>query len=129
MMKRRIKTLIACITGFALSSCAQNNIRNVDASEFEQGIKNDSIQLLDVRTSDEFATSHINGAINIDVLKEGFKHIAKNKLDRKHEIWIYCRSGKRSLTAASILAKDGYKVVNLRGGIKEWEKKGKPVVR
>lgn len=129
-MKRKIKTLIISIAGSVVSACTQNdNIMNVDASEFEQNIKADSIQILDVRTHEEFAKGHIAGAMNIDVLKNEFRHIAINKLDKKHEVWIYCRSGKRSLTAATMLAKDGYKVVNLRGGITEWENGGKPVVR
>lgn len=129
-MKRKIKTLIISIAGSVVSACTQNdNIMNVDASEFEQNIKADSIQILDVRTHEEFVKGHIAGAMNIDVLKNEFRHIAINKLDKKHEVWIYCRSGKRSLTAATMLAKDGYKVVNLRGGITEWENGGKPVVR
>jgi L-ascorbate metabolism protein UlaG (beta-lactamase superfamily) len=41
---------------------------------------------------------------------------------------VYCRSGKRSALAAGGLTKEGYKVVNLKGGIIAWKEAGMPVV-
>ena len=42
---------------------------------------------------------------------------------------IYCRSGRRSKNAAAILAKEGYKVIELAGGFNSWTSAGKPSVR
>ncbi|MDY3134231.1 MAG: rhodanese-like domain-containing protein, partial [Candidatus Egerieousia sp.] len=42
---------------------------------------------------------------------------------------IYCRSGRRSKNAAAILAKEGYKVIELAGGFNSWTSAGKPFVR
>ena len=47
-------------------------------------------------------------------------------LPKDKTIAVYCRSGKRSLKAARILANEGYEVVNLRGGWLEWTEKCKP---
>ena len=42
---------------------------------------------------------------------------------------IYCRSGRRSKNAAAILAKEGYKVIELAGGFNSWTSEGKLSVR
>ena len=73
-----------------------------------------------MRTADEYNAGHIDGARNIDVLKDDFNNIATTSLPKDKEIAVYCRSGKRSMKAANILAKDGFKVINLKGGWLEW---------
>ena len=107
---KKIITILLGLLGFVSSANAQfDSIKTVSADEFAQIIKSDSVILVDVRTADEYNAGHIDGARNIDVLKDDFKEIA-----------VYCRSGKRSMKAANILAKDGFKVINLKGGWLEW---------
>lgn len=118
---KRILSLLLGFLGLASCSNAQSySIKTVSAAEFEQIIKSDSVDLIDVRTADEFAAGHIEGAKNIDVLKEDFEKKVSSSLPKDKTIAVYCRSGKRSLKAAIILARNGYKVVNLRGGWLEW---------
>lgn len=105
------------ITGCAAQS---DSIKSVSAPEFQRIIMNDSVVLVDVRTSEEFNAGHIGAAENIDVLKPDFKERATATLPTTKTIAVYCRSGKRSLKAADILATNGYRVVNLRGGWVEW---------
>lgn len=76
--------------------------------------------MVDVRTAEEYDAGHIEGARNIDVLKDNFQTEAKTSIPKDKTVAVYCRSGKRSLKAAAILAKAGYHVVNLRGGWLEW---------
>lgn len=110
------------------SGCNSNDcIVSVSAPEFAKEIKTDSVQLLDVRTPEEYAEGHIGGAININVKSDDFKLKAQKKLSKDSTILVYCRSGRRSLDAADILIKLGYKVVNLKGGIIEWKDDGFPV--
>lgn len=107
--------------GFASCSHARSgSIKTVSAEEFAQLIKTDSVAIVDVRTAEEFGAGHIDGGVNIDVLKDGFAKAASSVLPKDKTVAVYCRSGKRSMTAANILAKKGYKVVNLRGGWIEW---------
>lgn len=118
------KVLSILLSLFGLVSCSNaqsDSIKTVSASEFAEIIKADSVVLVDVRTAEEFNSGHIDGAMNIDVLKNDFVSVATSTLLPKEKtIAVYCRSGKLSMKAANILAKDGYKVVNLRGGWMEW---------
>jgi L-ascorbate metabolism protein UlaG (beta-lactamase superfamily)/rhodanese-related sulfurtransferase len=83
--------------------------------------------LLDVRTASEFAESHIADAVNIDVNGNDFIKKALERLDKQFTIAVYCRSGRRSANAANQLAKEGFKVVNLTGGINAWTDAQMPV--
>lgn len=119
---KKLLSLLLGVLGFAACSSAQSDsIQTVPAEEFAQIIKADSVVLVDVRTAGEYDAGHIENARNIDVLKDTFRSIAIGTLPKDKTIAVYCRSGKRSLKAAAILAKEGYKVINLRGGWKEWQ--------
>ena len=114
-----------CIT--QASGCNNNDIASISAPEFEQQIKANSVQLLDVRTPEEYAEGHIAGAVNIDVQSDDFQPTARQELSKDSTILVYCRSGRRSLDAAEILTRLGYRVVNLKGGILDWQASGLPV--
>ncbi|MDE5712734.1 MAG: rhodanese-like domain-containing protein [Muribaculaceae bacterium] len=110
-------------------ACSRNDsIVSVPALEFAKEIKSDSVRLVDVRTPQEYAEGHICGAVNINVQSEGFVPTVEESLSKDSTVFVYCRSGKRSLDAAKILTKLGYKVINLSGGIMEWKEKNLPVV-
>lgn len=109
------------------SGCNNDNITSVSAPEFEQQIKAHSVQLLDVRTPQEYAEGHIAGAVNIDVQADNFQPTVRQELSKDSTILVYCRSGRRSLDAAEILTRLGYRVVNLKGGILDWQDSGLPV--
>ncbi len=111
----------------SLCSCGQQNFKTVDANEFENAISSDSVQLLDVRTAEEYNETHIaaDSVINIDKLQPDFMIKARQILNKEKTVAVYCRSGRRSADAAKLLSEDGYKVIDLDGGIIEWEKRGK----
>jgi rhodanese-related sulfurtransferase len=75
--------------------------------------------LVDVRTPGEYRSGTIQGARNIDFLSPDFKNDFL-KLDKNKSYFLFCRSGNRSGQACRMLAKEGYKVYNLDGGIGEW---------
>ncbi len=112
----------------ASGSTGNDNIVSVSAPEFEKEIRSDSVQLVDVRTPQEYAEGHIDGALNINVQSDDFKELAQIELSKDSTVLVYCRSGRRSLDAAEILTSLGYNVVNLKGGIIEWKEDGLPVV-
>lgn len=118
---KKIIALLLGLLGLTTNASAQSDsIKTVDAAQFAEFIKSDSVFLVDVRTAEEYAAGHIPNAKNVDVLKSDFKDRVET-LSKSKEIAVYCRSGKRSLMAANTLAKMGYKVINLRGGWKEWQ--------
>ncbi len=83
--------------------------------------------LLDVRTPEEFKAGHLPGALMIDWNGENFETVALDTLPKEKTVAVYCRSGRRSASAAGTLVKYGYRVVNLSGGIKAWTAAGKPI--
>ncbi len=105
------------------------DIPSVSAVEFQKEIRSDSVQLLDVRTPEEYAQGHIDGAINIDVRADDFQQRAEKELKKDETVLVYCRSGRRSMHAAEILTNLGYRTVNLEGGIIDWEGSGLPTAR
>ena len=129
-MNKLLLSVMALFTG-CLTSCGQQDIKSVDADEFEKTISRDGVQLLDVRTEAEFSEGHIasNKVKNIDYRQPDFIEQADGELDKGRPVAVYCRSGRRSMDAARLLAKRGFEVINLKGGILEWQEKGKPVRR
>lgn len=127
------KWLLSIISMFGgcLCSCGQQNYKNADVNEFQLLTESDSVQIVDVRSADEFAKGFIaaDKVKNIDVLQSGFTEKAVKVLDKKRPVAVYCRSGKRSAKAASMLAAAGFNVINLNGGILAWQAAGKPVQR
>jgi rhodanese-related sulfurtransferase len=80
--------------------------------------------VLDVRTADEFAKSHIPGAINIDINGPGFAEKA-GTLDRSNTLLVNCCGGSRGAVASAVLARLGFKTIcNLEGGLEAWQKEG-----
>jgi phage shock protein E len=85
---------------------------------------NTSHLLLDVRTPEEFASGHIDGAVNIPVesLQRRLSEVPMNQ-----PIVVYCRSGNRSAQASQILAQAGYTRIYDMGGLNDWVALGFPV--
>lgn len=126
-----MKTLLATIILAGLLSCQSSKpgFRSVSVDEFQHLIADSSVIRLDVRTAKEFDEGHIPNAVNIDVLQPDFLHKVLSSLPRKRTIAVNCRSGKRSKKAAELLAKKGYKVVELDTGFNGWLEEGKEVTK
>lgn len=88
---------------------------------YEAVYGSDSLQLVDVRTAEEYSVSHLKNAQNICVTDDDFEQQV-GSLDKTKPVYVYCRSGKRSARAAKILKEMGFtKVYDLEGGIMEWQ--------
>ena len=99
---------------------SNQTIEVVDAQSFQKKLNNDSIQILDVRTPDEFSEGTIKGAINIDFYESNFKN-ELSKLDKGKTVLIFCRSGGRSGKASKMLEELGFNTVyDLKGGYSNW---------
>lgn len=119
---------MAALVGIA--GCSAQRFTTLSPDDFQSSIADGAVQLVDVRTPEEYAEQHINGAINIDVYEDSFIEQCKARLDKDRPVAVYCRSGKRSANAACQLRKAGFKrVLNLDGGITAWLDAAKPVAR
>ena len=123
---KKILTLLLAVLGLT-TACSQN-YENYDVKEFAKLIADSNVVILDVRKADEFAEGHIKGAVLIDQFQNDFVEQAQAKLPKDKIIAIYCRSGRRSASAAGKMADIGYKCVNLKGGILAWKDANMPVV-
>lgn len=75
--------------------------------------------ILDSRTTEEYESGHIPGAILIPD-SEITERAAQELPDRDALILVYCRSGRRSKLASAALAELGYSNVKEFGGIIDW---------
>ena len=100
----------------------------VDATQFANVVATSGVQIIDVRTPEEFAMGHIEGAVNFNVEGPDFgAQIAT--LDPSGTYAVYCRSGNRSVAAVNYLSEQGINgVFELESGIIGWEQAGLPVV-
>ena len=125
---------VSCATKFAHGSQkAQREplpaFTNVGVEGFQTLIADAAVQLLDVRTAEEFAEGHIAGAVLVDVNEDGFVERAMAVIDPSRPVAVYCRSGRRSARAAILLATEGLKVTNLDGGVIAWQDARKDLIK
>ena len=120
--------LAAAIVAVSGACTSSSKVNTVSAQEFEQGIEQTGVQVLDVRSGAEYSEGHIKDAENINVDSPEFMNVARLKLSKDKPVYVYCRGGRRSLEAADILVNNGFKVVNLDGGLNNWKSEGLPVV-
>ena len=77
--------------------------------------------LVDVRDPEEFEICNINGSILIPLV-ELEEHLPD--FDKDIKFVVYCKEGERSLKAAKIMSKYGFKdIYNVEGGITDWAKR------
>jgi rhodanese-related sulfurtransferase len=120
-MKKLITIIFVVL--FTTAGCAQQKeMKTMTVAELQQKMKSDStLVVLDVRTPPELSgeLGHIDGVINIpvQVLDERINELEKYK-DRN--IAVICRSGHRSKIATEILLKNGYKAINVLGGMRAY---------
>lgn len=107
------------------SAVNEASVQSLDLAGFEKKIT-EPVQLLDVRTAEEYKGGHVAGSVNIDVNSSDFStRIAT--LDKTKPVVVYCLSGGRSPKAAEQLLAAGFtQVYNYGGGMLEWRAAGKP---
>lgn len=138
-MKRQIAILI--LAGLALASCGGSDatsadsagaagIRVVDA-DAGRSIQADppaDLVVLDVRTPEEFAQGHLEGAVMLDFYEADFADRLA-ELDPNVPYLLYCRSGNRSGQTTAIMNDLGFTdVADVDGGILAWTQAGLPTV-
>lgn len=127
MLKSFVISIVACL-GLSVGCRAQDGVRLLTPDEYEAAVKADrDAVIMDVRTPGEFAAGHIRGAVLLDYLDSAAFVQGYRLLDRSRTYYIYCRSGRRSRSAARMMLRDGYKVADMKGGIDAWIAAGKEI--
>ena len=132
---------VFCVSILVLTNCIENNGKAVkiksDAvpvqvvSPMDASVKmaHESWVVVDVRSPEEYAAGYISKAVNLDVNDPDFsKKVAA--LDKSKSYILYCRTGRRSASAAKIFREQGVSnVLEIKGGITDWQSAELPVIR
>jgi len=113
--------MLLLISNTACQSKTEKAYQKITPDEAHRRLQEEEgIILLDVRTAEEYNQGHIPDSIllPVDKVKDGIKSVVQ---DKNTIIFVYCRSGNRSATAAQILADMGYTKVYDLGGINAWK--------
>lgn len=100
------------------------SVDEITSLELNQALNgaNHGIQLLDVRTPDEWKSGHIPSSINVPITKLA-SSMHKLPFDKKKPVVAICLSAHRSIPAVRLLKDQGYSnVKQLQGGMKAWNK-------
>lgn len=128
----KIIIIISLISSFLLFQCKRSKETSselISAHQMKELLKQDSVQLVDVRTAEEFCEGHIKNAINIDFFSPDFD-LKMAALDNSKPLILYCRSGRRSAKSVLKLSdKDYVFIYDLEGGIIQWIFEGNQIVK
>lgn len=118
-----ILSTVACQSQNNSKETATATNEVLSLADFKAKIADGKVQLVDVRTPQEFAQGTIGDAVNIDYLGEAFSGEIQ-ALDKSQPVYIFCRSGNRSGKAAKVMQELGFKeIYDLQGGYLAWSKK------
>lgn len=109
---------------FIFLSCSQAQspeFEKLNVVQFKKEIQSDSVLLIDVRTPEEYKAGHIENARNWNFYDENFLSLFE-EIEKDKPIYLYCKSGGRSSSAANKLTEMGYKNIHeLKGGMEAWK--------
>ncbi len=115
MFNKYLKFLISLLMLQNFISCSQINYNQVDYNFFLNFELNKV--LIDVRSDEEISIKSVDDFIQIDFYEDDFYENLLN-LNKEENIFLLCRSGRRSGLAAKFLTENGYsKIYNIKGGI------------
>ena len=121
--------------GVSTTSCQSQTKSNsskqinstISVDEFDKKlVETKDVQLVDVRTPEEYQEGHLKNALNYNINGSDFD-TELSKLDKTKPVMVYCLGGGRSAEASEIMEKKGFsEVYNMQGGIMKWNAANKP---
>jgi len=117
----RITCILVLFFGLACKCGASQTITLVDNVFIENEVVGKNVQLVDVRTEEEYESGHIDDAVNFNIIdSETFLNQIET-LDKNEPVYLYCKMGGRSNQAANILKEKGFtKIFDYSGGYNDW---------
>ena len=108
------RLIVALLAGFSLVSLAACS--GDSGSTESTTLKDATSTIIDVRSPEEFAAGHLEGAINLDY-EGGTLEAELGSLDQDAAYIVYCQSGRRSALATTLMTEAGFTEVTDLGGI------------
>ena len=106
------------------SSPGYSVIEEIDVDEARRQLEAGAYKSLDVRRRAEVRDGHVPGALNIAHTRLASRI---GEIPTSQPLVVNCRSGVRSARSCSYLKRQGFEVVNVRGGFLAWEAAGAPI--
>jgi rhodanese-related sulfurtransferase len=103
---------------FILSGCTSSGYETINTEQAKQLIDAKSVEIIDVRTPEEYAAGHVPGSklLPLQEIDTWYSNLDPNK-----KYLMVCRSGNRSGQASDYLAGKGFThIVNMAGGMNNW---------
>lgn len=106
------------MAGFVIENILSGKVNNFHWHDVEALPQDDSVILLDTRTTLEYDNGHIPGFINLplDELRDRL-----DELDSSKKVYVTCQIGLRGYIACRILSQNGYDCYNLSGGYRLYQ--------
>jgi len=117
--------LIVLSVSFSCIDTSKAEVKLITAEEMQSILEQEDVQVIDVRTPEEYDELHIVNAQNIDINSPTFDEDIIG-LDKERPIILYCKGGGRSAKCAKKMQDAGFeKIYDLEGGISRWEHSNK----
>lgn len=140
---RRVLVTSTLAVGLVLGGCGDGAVESADSTApvtaiAEPGVVSadtaaelaarDDVEVIDVRTPEEFEEGHLEGAARIGIADDDFRD-QLDQLDRGGNYLVYCRTDNRSGQAVTVMREMGFENVwDLDGGVSAWADAGLPLV-
>ncbi len=112
--------IVLGIIGFGGKRTMHNEYKQITQKEAKEMMDTQDVLILDVREQHEYDSGHIAGAVLLPVGTISAESAAAVIPAKNTVVLVYCRSGNRSKTASSRLARLGYTKIYEFGGITTW---------
>lgn len=130
ILKKTLRGIVLC-TLLSVQACGSHSEKDepLTAKAYQHALERESsaLQLIDVRTAEEFVQGHLEGAQNVDIKNASFQAEMAG-LDKSKAVFVYCLGGGRSAKAAKTLKELGFQqVYDLAGGVLAWKNEKLPL--
>jgi len=129
-----ISLFVIVVLLFSCKNNSQTSDKNtsvevISTTAFKAKVAGTDVQLVDVRTPEEFSEGHLKNSKNIDFKNDNFM-AQMEKLDKSKPLYLYCRSGNRSGKASAKLKEAGFtEIYDMKGGFLAWSKENLEIAK
>lgn len=117
------KYILIFILFLACQTNKAQTIQIVDKAVIKTQVIGKKVQLIDVRSPEEYAAGNIDNAVNYNIANEDTFLIQIQKLNKNQPVYLYCKAGVRSNKATKLLKEEGFtKIFDYAGGYSDWIK-------
>jgi hydroxyacylglutathione hydrolase len=114
------------LAAWKMAGLPTGTVAQITAQELERRLQSRQVQVLDVRREPEWDAGHIEGATWWPL--DNFR-VSPPEIDHEMALAVHCKGGYRSMIAASLLQRAGFRrVLNVAGGFDGWQQSKLPSV-